>query len=84
MAVVRNVIWVLFFVISIALVAVVLMQEGKGGGLGSAFGGAGGEAFGHGVGGINKFTGILAAVWMALAVALAVIGNADDGAPQAG
>ncbi len=66
---------VLFVLGSILLIAIVLLQEGKGGGLGNAFGGAGGEAFGHSVGGINKFTGWVAGVLMLTALSLALIGN---------
>jgi preprotein translocase subunit SecG len=62
-----------FAIVAVILTAIVLMQEGKGGGLGSAFGGAGGEAFGHGVGGINKFTSIMAGLLMAIALVLALL-----------
>jgi preprotein translocase subunit SecG len=62
-----------FAIVAVILTAIGLMQEGKGGGLGSAFGGAGGEAFGHGVGGINKFTSIMAGLLMAIALVLALL-----------
>lgn len=73
MDVIRTILYVLFGLLSVILIAIVLMQEGKGGGLGSAFGGAGGEAFGHGVGGINRFTSIVAGLFMVLAVILAIM-----------
>ncbi|MSR75775.1 MAG: preprotein translocase subunit SecG [Planctomycetes bacterium] len=66
---------VLFVLGSILLIAIVLMQEGKGGGLGNAFGGAGGEAFGHSVGGINRFTAWIAGVLMLVALSIALISN---------
>ena len=38
------------------LITIILLQEGKGGGLGGAFGGAGAETFGVQSGGVNRFT----------------------------
>lgn len=64
---------VLFVLTSLLLIAIVLMQEGKGGGLGNAFGGAGGEAFGHGIGGINRATGVLAGIFMLVGLTLAIL-----------
>ncbi|MEY4828355.1 MAG: Preprotein translocase SecG subunit [Planctomycetota bacterium] len=55
--------WVLFFLSSVLLIAVILLQEGKGGGLAEAFGGVGAETFGVKSGGINKVTMTLAAVF---------------------
>lgn len=54
--------YVLFVVSSLLLIVVILLQEGKGGGLSEAFGGVGGETFGHRAGGVNKFTSALAAI----------------------
>jgi preprotein translocase subunit SecG len=54
--------YVLFVVSCLLLVIVILLQEGKGGGLSEAFGGVGGETFGHRAGGVNKFTSALAAI----------------------
>ena len=62
--------FVLFVISSILLIVVILLQEGKGGGLGEAFGGVGGETFGHKAGGVNKFTGLLAAVMMVSAIVI--------------
>ena len=67
------ILYVLFTVIALLLITIVLVQEGKGGGFGSAFGGVGTEAFGAGVGGINKFTAYIAAAFMALALFIAWI-----------
>jgi preprotein translocase subunit SecG len=63
----------LFVINAIFLIVIVLLQEGKGGGMGSAFGGAGGEAFGHGVGGINKFTAYTAASLMIIAIIIGIM-----------
>ena len=71
----KIILWVVFVITSLLLIAIVLLQEGKGGGLGSAFGGAGGEAFGHGAGGINRFTSYLAGAFMLTALVIAWIEN---------
>lgn len=55
--------WVLFFLSSVLLIAVILLQESKGGGMSEAFGGVGAETFGVKSGGINKVTMTLAAVF---------------------
>jgi preprotein translocase subunit SecG len=73
MAILKGALTVVFITVSILLTAIILMQEGKGGGLGSAFGGAGGEAFGHGAGGINRFTAVVAGIFLGTAVILAFL-----------
>lgn len=77
MEIVKTILYVLFALNAIFLIGIVLMQEGKGGGLGSAFGGAGGEAFGHGVGGINRFTAYVAGSLMIIALVLAFINTTN-------
>jgi preprotein translocase subunit SecG len=67
-----TILYVLFAIDAVLLITIVLLQEGKGGGLGAAFGGAGGEIFGHGVGGINKATGVLSAILFLIAIVIAV------------
>ncbi len=62
--------WVLFFLSSVLLIAVILLQEGKGGGLAEAFGGVGAETFGVKTGGINKVTMSLAFVFCASALVI--------------
>ena len=59
-----------FAAISLLLIVVILIQEGKGGGLGGAFGGAGQQVFGSGASGIAKFTGYLAGGMLVLAVVI--------------
>ncbi len=62
--------WVLFFLSSVLLIAVILLQESKGGGLSEAFGGVGAETFGVKSGGINKVTMTLAAVFCVSALVI--------------
>jgi preprotein translocase subunit SecG len=69
----RALLFIVFIISSLLLIVVILLQEGKGGGLASAFGGMGGEAFGVGSGGINRFTAILASVFIGSAILLASI-----------
>ncbi len=71
--VLRVLLYVVFGFSSLVLIVVILMQEGKGGGLASAFGGMGGDTFGVGAGGINRFTAILAVVFIGSAIILAAI-----------
>ncbi len=66
--VVRGAIMVIFIVISFLVILVVLAQEGKGGGLAGAFGGAGADAFGVKAGTVNKFTAWLAGLFLGLAL----------------
>ena len=69
--VLRILLFVVFGLSSLVLIVVILLQEGKGGGLASAFGGAGADTFGVSSGGINRFTTILASVWIVAAIILA-------------
>ncbi len=63
-----------FFVLgSFLLMLIVLLQEPKGGGLSSAFGGAGQDTFGVQTGGVSKFTAWTAGIWIGLAVLYAAI-----------
>ncbi|MBL8727323.1 MAG: preprotein translocase subunit SecG [Planctomycetes bacterium] len=63
--------WVLFFVSSVLLTILILLQESKGGGLAEAFGGVGAETFGVKSGGINRVTFLLAAIFMGSAMLVA-------------
>ncbi|MCK6480568.1 MAG: preprotein translocase subunit SecG [Planctomycetaceae bacterium] len=54
----------LFFLSAILLMVIVLLQEGKGGGLASALGGQGAETFGVATGGVNKVTLFLAGLFL--------------------
>ena len=68
--VLRFILFFAFIAASLFLIVIILLQEGKGGGLAGAFGGMGGETFGVGSGGINKATSILAAIFIGAAVIL--------------
>jgi preprotein translocase subunit SecG len=83
--VIRGAVMVLFFVSAVLVILVVLAQEGKGGGLAGAFGGAGAETFGVKAGTVNKFTAWLAAAFLGLALLHAGLGSftaEDKGAPD--
>jgi preprotein translocase subunit SecG len=54
----------LFFLSAVLLMVIVLLQEGKGGGLASALGGQGAETFGVASGGVNKVTLFLAGLFL--------------------
>jgi preprotein translocase subunit SecG len=58
----------LFFLSAVLLMAIVLMQEGKGGGLASALGGQGAETFGVSTGGVNRVTLFLAGLFLVSAL----------------
>ena len=62
--------YILFILSAIVLVVVVLLQEGKGGGLTDALGTSGQQTFGVGASGINKFTGYTGAIFLASALAI--------------
>ncbi|MBM4013872.1 MAG: preprotein translocase subunit SecG [Planctomycetes bacterium] len=65
-----GVLWFLLIVVMVVMIGVILLQEGKGGGLAEAFGGAGAETFGVKAHGINKFTAVLGVVFLVLCVIL--------------
>lgn len=69
---IESVLYVVFWILSVLLIGIVLIQEGRGGGLGQSFGGAGGELFGHGAGGVNKATFIIAGLLVATAFCVAL------------
>ena len=63
-----TLLWILFVVSSLLLCLVILIQEGKGGGLAEAFGGQGAETFGVKATGVNYFTAGLALVMFLSAI----------------
>lgn len=71
---------VLHIFICLFLVLVVLLQPGKGGGLGGAFGGAGQQVFGgRGAGNfMTRLTWVSAAVFIATSVSLAYLASSGD------
>jgi preprotein translocase subunit SecG len=66
--VISGIVMALFTVSALLLTIVILLQEGKGGGLAGAFGGAGAETFGVKAGTVNKFTAWLGAAFLGLAL----------------
>jgi preprotein translocase subunit SecG len=62
------------------LILVVLLQQGRGGGMGSAFGGATAQVFGgRGAGNfMTRLTAICAVIFMATSMSLAYISSAGD------
>ena len=62
--------WILFFLSALVMIVIILLQEGKGGGLADAFGGMGAETFGVKSGGINRFTFTVAGVFLASAIVI--------------
>jgi preprotein translocase subunit SecG len=67
--------YLVFVFASILLCIVVLIQEGKGGGLGGAFGGAGQQTFGVGTRGITRFTAGVVAVMLLSAIGIHLLGQ---------
>lgn len=70
MQLLHIVLWIVFFGTAVLLAVVILLQEGKGGGLAEAFGGSGAETFGVKSGGISRFTFMVAAVYLFSAIML--------------
>ena len=81
--VIRGAVMVLFIISAILVILVILAQEGKGGGLAGAFGGAGAETFGVKAGTVNKFTAWLAAAFLGLALLHAGLGSLTKDATAA-
>src|SRR5687768_14427813 len=77
---------VLFILVCLILILLILIQKGRGGGLASAFGGAGGNtAFGSKTGDVLTWaTSIVFGVFVLLAIALNLIANARHNALVAG
>lgn len=75
-ALLKVLLWIVFFLSAFLMIVIILLQESKGGGLSEAFGGVGAETFGVKSGGINRVTFTIAAVFMACAVLLQALWNA--------
>lgn len=73
--------WLLLIISMLLLIGVILLQEGKGGGLAEAFGGAGAETFGVKAHGINKFTAVIGGVFLLLCVVLNKFSFEPDATP---
>lgn len=68
-----TLLYIVFIVSAIVLCIVVLLQEGRGGGLTDALGTAGQQTFGVAASGIHKFTGWTGAVFIASALLIHVM-----------
>lgn len=64
--------YTIFIVSCVALIGIVLLQEGKGGGFGEAFGGMVSETFGVRASGVTKVTAGLATTFLLSAVLIAM------------
>lgn len=71
--------------VCLIVIGVVLLQQGKGGGMGAAFGGSTAQVFGgRGAGNIlTRMTAIAAAIFMLTSVSLAYMSSAGDRALKA-
>jgi preprotein translocase subunit SecG len=71
---------ILHVFVCLFLILVVLLQQGRGGGMGSAFGGATAQVFGgRGAGNfMTRLTAICAVVFMATSMSLAYLSSAGD------
>jgi protein translocase SecG subunit len=67
---IATLLYILFVLSAIVLVVVILLQEGKGGGLTGALGTEGQQTFGVGTKGINQFTGWTCAIFLACALGI--------------
>lgn len=76
--------YIVFVLSAIVLVVVILLQEGKGGGLTSALGTSGQQTFGVGASGINKFTGWTGAAFLVSALAIHYFNRLDAQRSMAG
>lgn len=74
-----TLLYILFVLAAIVLVVVILLQEGRGGGLTDALGTSGQATFGVGTSGINRFTGATAAVFLGSALLIHVMNRQVSG-----
>jgi preprotein translocase subunit SecG len=74
--IVKWLLMTLFVITSLLLILVILIQEGKGGGIAGAFGGAAADTFGVKAGSVNRFTAYLATAFIVLALLHAGVASA--------
>jgi preprotein translocase subunit SecG len=70
MELISILLYIVFVLSAIVLVVVVLLQEGRGGGLTDALGTAGQATFGVGASGINRFTFVMIGTFLLSALAI--------------
>ena len=74
MAIFTVFLYVMIFVVSLLLIALILIQPSKSGGMGAAFGGVGESAFGGKAGShLTKTTVIMTTIFFVIALALAAV-----------
>ncbi|MHC4845570.1 MAG: preprotein translocase subunit SecG [Planctomycetota bacterium] len=81
---IEPILWVLFMMGCVVVSGVILLQEGKGGGLGEAFGGAGAQTFGVKAEGINRFTAYVTIGVIVLAIAITIVRTGSGSGVTAG
>ncbi len=72
-----TLLYIIFVLAAIVLVVVILLQEGKGGGFGDALGTAGTQTFGVATKGIQRFTGIVAGIFLVSALAIHILNRLE-------
>jgi protein translocase SecG subunit len=75
---IEGILWVLFIIVCLIICGLILLQEGKGGGLGDAFGGAGAQTFGVKAQGVAKVTGYLVGSLMLIAIVITKIRTGES------
>jgi preprotein translocase subunit SecG len=78
MTLISVALYIVFVLAAIVLVVVILLQEGKGGGLTDALGTSGQQTFGVGASGINKFTGWVGGIFLASALGIHVANRIES------
>ena len=84
MELITTFLYIVFVLSALVLVVVILLQEGKGGGLTSALGTGGQQTFGVGASGINKFTGYVGGVFLVSALAITVLNRVQSESSMVG
>ena len=74
-----TLLYLIFALSALLLTVVILIQEGRGGGLGDAFGGGGQQVFGPGARGITRFTAWVGVVFVATALIITLKAKSDSG-----
>ncbi len=73
-----TLLYIIFVLAAIILTVVILLQEGKGGGLGDALGTAGQQTFGVKASGIQRFTAIVAVIFLVSALSIHVLNRVQS------
>ena len=73
-----TLLYITFVLAAIVLTVVILLQEGKGGGLGDALGTAGQQTFGVKASGIQRFTAIVAVIFLTSALCIHLLNRSSS------